>query len=213
MKIKKLGHCCFVMEPVIGLRIMTDPGEYSDLQNTETNIQVVLITHEHPDHLHIESLKKVLENNPDCLIITNTAVGKLLDDAGIKYSIVEDGQDYEIAGVKIHGFGNVHEEVYEKFGQVQNTGYMINNLCYPGDSFANPNMPIDILALPVAGPWMRIKDAIKYALELKPRAVFPVHDGMIVETRPGPIYRLPSTILPENNIEFKKLEIGIEEEI
>ena len=48
------------------------------------------------------------------------------------------------------------------------TGYMINNLCYPGDAFTNPNMPIDILALPVAGPWMRIKDAINYALTLKP---------------------------------------------
>ena len=72
------------------------------------------------------------------MIITNTAVGKLLDDAGIKYTIVEDSQSYEIAGVRYTGLGNTHEEVYEKFGQVQNTGYMVNDLCYPGDSFAKP---------------------------------------------------------------------------
>lgn len=213
MIIKKLGHCCFVVEPVKGFRIMTDPGEYSDLQNEETGISIILITHEHPDHLHIESLKKVLINNPNCQIITNTAVGKLLDVENIKYTKVEDGENFESNGVKIYGFGNLHEEVYEKFGQVQNTGYMINNLCYPGDAFTNPNMPIDILALPVAGPWMRIKDAINYALTLKPRVCFPVHDGMIKENRPGPIYRLPSNILPENNIEFKILEIGKEEEV
>src|SRR4051812_27786091 len=57
MKIKKLGHCCLVIETK-GIRIMTDPGNYSTLQADEKNIDIILITHEHTDHLHIESLKK-----------------------------------------------------------------------------------------------------------------------------------------------------------
>ena len=61
MKIKKLGHCCLVIE-TNGKRIMTDPGSFTDKQTEEQNIDLILITHEHSDHFHIESLKKVLIN-------------------------------------------------------------------------------------------------------------------------------------------------------
>src|SRR3990167_6726087 len=77
MKIKKIGHCCLIIEEA-GLRVMTDPGIYSTEQNNAKNIDVVLITHEHGDHLHMESLKTVLANNPKAKVITNNAVGKIL---------------------------------------------------------------------------------------------------------------------------------------
>jgi L-ascorbate metabolism protein UlaG (beta-lactamase superfamily) len=213
MKIKKLGHCCLVIE-INGKRVMTDPGSYSDLQNQEKDIDIILITHEHQDHLHVDSLKKVLENNSNASIVTNTVVGKILDEAGIRYEKLEDGQNKELQGIKFEGYGDKHEEVYQEFGQVQNTGYFIQDkFFYPGDAFTNPKREVEILALPIAGPWMKIKMAIDYALELKPKICFPVHDGMIIDTRPGPIYNLPKKILLENGIEFKVLEIGKEEEI
>lgn len=212
MKIKKLGHCCLVIQ-VNGKRIMTDPGSYSTLQNEEKNIDIVLITHEHPDHLHIESLKVVLQNNPQATIVTNTAVGLLLEKEGIVYKKIEEGNSEVVNSIMVEGFGNKHDEIYKEFGQVQNTGYFVaDKLFYPGDAFTNPNKSVDILALPVAGPWMEIKNAIEYALLLKPRIVFPVHDGMIKEDRPGPIYRIPAAILPENNIEFIPMVEGDEHE-
>lgn len=213
MKIKKLGHCCLVIE-VEGKRIMTDPGSYSILQDQEKNIDIILITHEHGDHLHVDSLKKVLKNNLSAKIITNTGVGMILDQNNIPYEKVENGQSNIFKSISFEGFGEKHEEIYGDFGQVQNTGYLIQDkLFYPGDAFTNPNKKIDILALPVAGPWMKIKTAISYVLEIKPRVCFPVHDGMIIESRPGPIYNLPKNILPSNGIEFKVLEIGKEQEI
>ena len=45
-------------------------------------IDGILYTHEHSDHLNIDSLKKVLENNPQATIFTNDGVGKLLKEAG-----------------------------------------------------------------------------------------------------------------------------------
>ena len=212
MKVTKYGRCCFVAEPKEGVRIMTDPGSYSTLQSEAKNIDVIIITHEHADHLHIESLQKVLANNPGALIITNTAVGKFLDEASIVHIIVEEGQSFDFKGVQIVGFGNRHADIYEEYGQVQNTGYMIDNLCYPGDSFHYPNEKVDILALPVAGPWMKTSDAIIYAKNINPRVAFPVHDAVLAPLAQA-YYKVPEHFLSELQIEFKKLELGIEEEL
>ncbi len=212
MKVKKLGHCCFVVEPKNGVRIMTDPGAFSSLQIEEKNINIVLITHEHNDHLHINSLKEVIKNNPNVVIITNTSVGKIISENNIEYKKVEEGERFEINGVNIVGFGNTHAEIYDTFGSVQNTGYMIDNLCYAGDSFNYPDADVDILALPVAGPWMKMKDAIEYAKNIRPRICFPVHDA-IMQNFATFVWRIPENILKEDNIIFKKLEIGKEEEI
>ena len=212
MKIKKLGHCCFVAEPREGIRVMTDPGSYTTAQNEEKKITAVLITHEHADHLHIESLKKVIQNNPNCIVITNTSVGKLLGEAGIKYIIVEEGQIFEVGGVKIKGFGNIHAEIYGTYGQVQNTGYMIDKLCYPGDSFNYPDAEVDILALPIAGPWMRIKDAIDYARNIQPRIIFPVHD-IIIQDFATFLWKITDHFVTEAGFKFKKLELGKEEDL
>lgn len=213
MNIKKLGHCCLVAE-INGKRVMTDPGSYSTLQDMETGIDLIVITHEHPDHFHLESLKKVLANNPDAKIVTNNSVAKLLAEAGIGFNVLDDGNSGEYEGIYLEAHGTMHQEIYNQFGLVENTGYFIGkDLFYPGDAFTNPGKPVDVLALPVAGPWMSLKNAINYALELKPRICFAVHDGMIQSDKPGPIYRLPSAILPENGIEFKELEIGKEEKV
>ena len=208
MKITKFGHCCLLIEED-GLRILTDPGTYSEGQNEVKNIDVILITHEHADHLHIDSLKKVLQNNPQAKIITNKGVAKLLDKEGIGYTLLEDGQSIKEKGVRIEGFGTKHAAMYPGLPQADNTGYFIaNRLFYPGDAFTDPNKPVDILALPAAGPWLKLSEAIDYAKAMKPKACFPVHEGGL--NAPGTVYRIPPTILEPFGIKFIVLEIGKE---
>jgi L-ascorbate metabolism protein UlaG (beta-lactamase superfamily) len=213
MKIKKLGHCCFVLD-INGVKIMTDPSnfDYGGDSVSERDIALIIITHEHADHLHIDTLKEVMKNNPNASIITNTSVGNLLDEAGIGYTKVEDGENYDFRGIAISGFGDKHAQIYEDYGQVQNTGYMINELCYPGDSFTLPKKNVDILALPVIAPWMQMSMAIDYAKKVNPRIVFPVHDG-ILKPFAKFIYGIPEHFLSKVGIMFKKLEIGKEEEV
>ncbi|MDB5188677.1 MAG: beta-lactamase-like protein [Candidatus Nomurabacteria bacterium] len=179
MKIKKIGHCCLIIETK-GIRIMTDPGMFTTAQDEEKNINIVIISHEHGDHFHVESLKNVLANNPEAKVITNSAVGKLLDGEGIAYEVVEHAGTTMLHDILIEGFGEHHAVIYKEMGQVQNTGYFIDGrLFYPGDAFTNPNKPVDILALPVAGPWMKISEALDYAFAVKPTYAFPVHDGVL----------------------------------
>ena len=210
MKITKFGHCCLLIEEN-GLRILTDPGSYSTAQNDVKDIDVILITHEHADHIHIPSLKNCTNNNPNARIITNKGVAKLLDIEGIKYEIVENGQNITIEGVLIEGYGEKHADMYKTIIPVINTGYFIQNkLFYPGDAFTNPNKPVDVLALPVAGPWMKLSEAIDYALEINPKITFPVHEGILKQ--PGTTHRIPGDVLPKHGIRFVILEEGKEEE-
>jgi L-ascorbate metabolism protein UlaG (beta-lactamase superfamily) len=206
MKIHKLGHCCLVIE-VNGKRIMTDPGDYSTLQDNEMDIDIILITHEHGDHLHIESLKKVMLNNPQAKVITNSAVGKILEAEEIPFTVLEHGESKNDHGILFEGFGEKHAEITPTWSQVQNTGYFIDDkLFYPGDAFTNPGKPVDILALPVAGPWMKISEAIAYALSIKPRVAFSVHEGGLKQ--PGVSHKAPEKLLPEQGIEFVPMVEG-----
>jgi len=208
MKITKIGHCCLLIE-VEGKRILTDPGSFTIDELIVEHIDMVLITHEHADHIHIESLQRVIEANPDVVIVTNTAVGKLLTEVAISYQILEGKNQSELCGVYIEAYDEKHAEIYEEIGQVQNTGYFIaNRLFYPGDSYTIPGKEVEILAFPIGGPWCKIADAIRYVLEVMPKKAFPVHDGIERMDRVGILHHIPNLIFPENGIECYPLKAG-----
>jgi len=190
-----------------GVRIMTDPGAWTTAQNEVKNIDIILITHEHPDHLHVESVKKVLENNPSATLITNSAVGKILASENIQHEILENGGNNTVKNIGLEAHGEKHATIYEDFGQVQNTGYLVaGRLFYPGDAFFNPEKSVEILALPVAGPWLKISEAVDYAIELKPRIAFPVHDEMINTAMFSGHHAVPQMFLPKAGIDFQAFE-------
>ncbi|MGB7957509.1 MAG: MBL fold metallo-hydrolase [Minisyncoccia bacterium] len=207
MKIKKLGHCCLIIEEN-GLRVLTDPGSFTvEAIKAAAGIDAILITDEHGDHLHIDSVKVLLQNNPDIKILTQRSVQKILADNGISSELLLDGQKTEIKGVALEGCGEKHAVMHSSIPQSENTGFIIaGKFFYPGDALTDPKRPIDILALPVAGPWVKISEAVDYALQLKPKSCFPVHDG----TMTGSAHRIPAHVLPANGIEFVAMKGGDE---
>lgn len=180
MRITKYGHCCLLIE-VNGTRIITDPGSLSTTQQAATDIDLVLITHEHSDHLHIPGLQQLLINNPQATVVAGASVADILADAEIPSLIMTDGDEDELCGISIRAVGELHAAFHSSLPQSGNTGFLIaGRLFYPGDAFTHPHAPVDILALPVAGPWMNIGQAIDYALLLQPRNAFPVHDAVVL---------------------------------
>lgn len=205
MKITKFAQCCLLIE-VEGKRILTDPGRFSSKQNALTDIDLILITHEHADHLHTESVEEILKNNPKATIVTNTSVGKLLAEIGVMFSVLEGSDSATFAETLIEAYDGEHVEIFGEFGMVQNTGYFIaEKLFYPGDAYTNPNKPVDTLALPVAGPWCKLADALNYALEIRPKQAFPVHDYLLNSDGKDLTYRLCKTHLEPKNIFFKEV--------
>lgn len=208
MKVTKIGHCCLLIEHE-GKRILTDPGAFTRGQEDVADIDIVLITHEHADHLHVDSLKTVMGNNPDAIIVTNESVGNILEDNGISFTAITDGEKETVNNILLEAFGTKHAEIYRDYGQVENTGYLIaNKLFYPGDAFTDPDKSVDILALPVEGPWMALKEAIDYALTIKPKSCFPVHDGRLQEDRIGSSHGVVKMALEKSDISFVALKEG-----
>jgi len=160
MQITKLGHCCLVLD-VNGVKIVTDPGNFSTAQDTLTGVHIVVITHEHGDHFHVPSVAALVKNNPDVEVVCNKSVAALIAKENIpcKVNVVVDGESVTLHDVLIEGFGTEHAIIYGEMGKCENTGYMVASKFYfPGDNLHVPGKAVDVLALPVAGPWMKIAD-------------------------------------------------------
>lgn len=83
-----LGHASFFIQ-LNGIRIITDPSFYNVLVKKRKvklpvpaekliNIDFILLSHGHRDHLDIKSLKKLLAVNPDATILTALEINSLL---------------------------------------------------------------------------------------------------------------------------------------
>lgn len=179
MKVTKYAHACLLVEEG-DAKLLIDPGVYNETPSVE-GLDVVLITHEHADHCDIEQLKEVLSKNPDAVVVTHPGVGKVLEEAGITYQAIADGEEITIEGVSIKSSGTDHAVVYQVM-PCQNTGFLIaGRLFIPGDSFHIPTEPVEILALPTGGPWMKVSEAIDFAKAVNPKVAFPIHDAMFIE--------------------------------
>lgn len=211
MKVTKLGHCCLLLE-VNGKRILTDPGIFTVEQHSALkNIDIIIITHEHGDHLHTQSLQSVLENNPQATVVSNSSVKSILKDWGIECEVCEGKAKNQYKDILIQATGGEHAEIYEERGQVPTVSYYINQqLFLPGDSYEIPEHAVEILALPIAGPWCRIADAIKFALAISPQYAFPVHDALLSKAGWEVTVKHPQTVLTEAGSKFISLRDGEE---
>ncbi len=209
MKVTRLGHSCLLVEEA-GVKVMTDPGSWNELPEI-TGLQAILITHEHPDHCDIEKIKALVATNPDVVVITHAAVGEKLKEANISFQTIEPGEKIDIAGVSIESYGTDHAIIVGTTPPCRNTGYLIGGKLFtPGDALHDvPTKPIEVLALPTGGPWLKIVEAIEYAKLLKPKIAFPIHDAMYIESyRKEGIPRWVGTNLEAAGITFTNLQPG-----
>jgi L-ascorbate metabolism protein UlaG (beta-lactamase superfamily) len=208
MTITKIGHCCLFIE-INGVRILTDPGNFTVSRHVLKKIDLVIISHEHADHVHVESIKELAKLNRDLDVVCNSSTARLFPSAGIVPTIVDGTKRINLKGLTIEAFDAPHAEIYEEYGQVQNTGYFISGrLFYPGDAYSVPGRPVEALALPVSGPWCKIGDAIRYAQQVMPKVAFPVHDGLIITKRLPIIHKTAQTVLSEAGIDFRPMKPG-----
>src|SRR4051812_15265297 len=84
MKISKHLHSCLLIEEN-GKTVLIDPGIFTYQEKAlETdklsNLDYILITHEHPDHMHVPFIKELMEKFPKAQIISNPSIEKILGE-------------------------------------------------------------------------------------------------------------------------------------
>lgn len=190
MKITKYEHACFTVEQD-GQILVVDPGAYTTDFTTPDNVVGVVITHEHPDHMDLAHLQAITTANPTAVIIAHQDITSQLDR--FRTQTVVAGEGFRLGDFTLEFFGGKHATIHADVPIIANLGVMINGrIYYPGDSFSLPERAVEVLALPVSAPWMRLSEAVDFVRTVKPKLIFPTHDAILSDVGKG----LPDRLIP-----------------
>src|SRR5918992_4702003 len=73
MQITHLGHSAVLVE-TDDARILIDPGNFSDAWHGVTDLDAVLLTHQHPDHVDPEQLPALLTANAGVRVFAEPSI-------------------------------------------------------------------------------------------------------------------------------------------
>ncbi|MCX6004779.1 MAG: MBL fold metallo-hydrolase [Chloroflexi bacterium] len=164
MKIKWLGHSCFLLTSEKGTRILMDPftaGQYQNYPVVKETVDIVTISHGHPDHNNVAAAS----GNPE---------------------IVKESGTRNIKGVSIKGINVWHDENKGK-ERGENIIFCLEvdgvQLCHVGDlghSLSGEQISeigsVDVLLIPIDGVFtIDAGTAKKVCDALKPKLVIPMH--------------------------------------
>jgi Predicted Zn-dependent hydrolases of the beta-lactamase fold len=164
MKIKWLGHSCFLITSKDGVRIITDPyavGGGINYSPVEETADIVVVSHSHGDHSNVSAVR----GKPE-----------VIKSSGVKIA----------RGIRFRGIATYHDTLQGK-QRGDNTVFCFNidniGLCHLGDlghlltpEHINEIGAVDILFIPVGGFYTIDAVAASQVCEqLKPKVVIPMH--------------------------------------
>ena len=181
MRLTKYEHACFTLEKD-GKLLVVDPGTFTTDLGSPENVIAIVVTHEHPDHFDVNALGALIAHNPEAKIYAHENITRQFGEDGetLPYETVETGKTVTVDPFTLEFFGGEHAVIHPDIPVVANLGLMIDDtVYYPGDSFTQPSKPVDVLALPVGAPWLKMNEVIDYLTAVKPRLAFPTHDAVL----------------------------------
>lgn len=161
MKIKYLGHSCFVLTESTGTTVVTDPYNNIGFRLPKAQAAVVTVSHQHYDHNNVSSIG----GNP---------------------TVIAKEGFYNFNGVEISGIRSFHDD---EGGSVRGENIIFKfrmdglDVCHLGDigesctaELLEQILPIDILLIPVGGKYtIDSEQAKEYVDRIMPEIVIPMH--------------------------------------
>jgi len=201
--IRRLANSCLTVTDDTGTTLF-DPGFFTfdsgevDLDGLG-EVQRVLITHEHGDHVKPEFVRWLLDRGDDVKVYANEAVVDLLAGHDIGASVeVPQGVSHE----------DVLHEMIPTGARPTNRSFTIDGvLTHPGDSY-EPSRTAAVLALPLIIPWGSTTRSVEFARKLAPQQVVPIHDFYLSKLGRDFVVNMTKAVLAESGIEVVPLDWG-----
>lgn len=177
MKLTKFEHAALVLEKS-NETLVVDPGAFTTPLTDLRNVVGIVITHEHADHWTPEQLDRILTMNPDATIYGPQ--GLALAAGSYPVVVVADGDDISVGSFNLKFFGEKHAVIHSSIPVIDNVGVLVDDiLFYPGDAFTVPPVAVDVLAVPVGAPWLKIGEVMDYVTAVSPRRSFATHEMVL----------------------------------
>ena len=187
LKFHWLGHDSF--------RIKNSDTIYIDPFQISTGIKanIILITHEHFDHLSVEDIEKI-STQKTIIIAPNIAIKNLKGLTSDNIMVIKPGEKKKVLNSTIEAIPayNINkfrsrEAVFHPKDEGR-LGYIITlnkiRIYHAGDTDFIPeikNLKVDVAILPVSGTYvMTAKEASQVTNQIKPKVAIPMHYGSIV---------------------------------
>jgi L-ascorbate metabolism protein UlaG (beta-lactamase superfamily) len=164
-------------------RLLFDPGIYSTGFESLRDLDAILITHQHADHLDVNRLPHLVRENPEVTLVADPGSTDDLAKLAPPVTTVHPGAALELAGAVVNVVGGRHAVIHPDYPIVPNVGYVVDHgaFYHPGDSLFVPEQKIDVLGLPAGAPWLKTGEAIDFQREVAPRVSVPIHEGTLSE--------------------------------
>ncbi|WP_420368050.1 MBL fold metallo-hydrolase [Curtobacterium sp. L1-20] len=182
MEVTKLEHACQVLAEG-DARLVIDPGGFTRPVEV-SGVVAVVVTHEHPDHVTPEQVRRILAANPGAVVLGPAGVATALAEAlpEVAVDVVTDGDRRTVGPFDLTFHGTRHNVIHASVPVVDNTGVLVNGtLFHPGDSYTDPGVPVEVLAAPVGAPWLKVAEMMDYVAAIAPRRAYPVHEATLSE--------------------------------
>lgn len=200
MQLTHYGHACVLVEiPAqdTWTRILIDPGAYSTGFEALRGLDLILVTHVHPDHLDADRLRALAEQNPNAKIVHSPGAADAL--AGLPTTVAVPGDKLAVNGVEIIVTGSgQHACIHPDLPGSDNNGYLIDGrVLHPGDALDPPPSAVEVLLVPAGGPWMKIGESVDYVRAVAPPIVVPIHQAGLAAIHQQMHYQLLRNLTPD----------------
>lgn len=187
MRLTKYEHACVLVEDA-GTRLLIDPGTYTHGFEELTGLAGILITHQHADHIDVDRFGPLVERNPSAAVYADEGTARILRERGLHVTTARENDRLDL-GIEVTVHGVNHAVIHPDVPVIPNVGYLVGGrFFHPGDAFTVPDVPVDVLGLPTAAPWLKVAEAVDYLRDVAPRVAVPIHEALLA--RPALFYGL-----------------------